>query len=198
MKIANAFVAVCRSVSGLFASDHFKISSPDGTYKFSIKFPGDDDMIDYDFVDAIQESLEEAEDQQKTHEEIWEVLARISEDVKTATGGGASFGLDQVDARLPADQDGHFAKLVVRSSAADDYFTREIATFSSSVSGYPVRIVFDEKSEWECDDCDDLCEVLAQICRETKFGQALRVAMERTKRSNERKAQAGINLSKAG
>jgi hypothetical protein len=153
------------------------------------------DLFDYDFLEAMNESLEAAEECENSHREIWEIIARLTDDAKDATDGKAFFGLDVQDTRDLVDQDGHEARLVVRSICDGEVYEREVGKFASTEFGYPVTIEFGEDASWSCDDSDVLCDKLDDLCRETWFGQVLRVAMARTDKA--RAKPAGISLEKA-
>jgi hypothetical protein len=140
------------------------------------------DLFNYDFLEAMNESLEAAEESENSHQEIWEIIARLTDDAKDATDGKAFFGLDVQDTRDLVDQDGHEARLVVRSIGDGEVFEREVGKFVSTDFGYPVTVEFNGDA-WTCDDSDELCDNLDDLCRETWFGQVLRVAMARTEKA---------------
>jgi hypothetical protein len=153
------------------------------------------DLFDYDFLEGMNESLESAEESENAHQEIWEIIARLTDDAKDATDGKAFFGLDVQDTRDLVDQDGHEARLVVRSIGDGEVYEREVGKFVSTDFGYPVAVEFGEDASWSCDDSDELCDKLDDLCRETRFGQVLRAAMARTDKA--RAKPAGISLEKA-
>jgi hypothetical protein len=102
------------------------------------------DLFDYDFLEAMNESLVAAEECENSHQEIWEIIARLTDDAKDATDGQAFFGLDVPDTRDLVDQDGHEARLVVRSIGVGEVYESEVGKFASTDFGYPVTIEFGE------------------------------------------------------